>query len=267
VRDVLDLALGGSLGRRFRTVGTEWTYRSESVRLTTPSVFAQSGIDIALGPRADIPMTAWEAMFIPMRLRDYLRDVTVPAVGGGTVPLVADEQLLYRAARAAEPAESRGLALGAWGPILGAWMLLLAPVSAGARRRTRIPAAVMAVVWYGLTGILGGALLGMWFGSAHVFWYRNLNLLLLSPLGLVAAVPVARAILRGAATRLSRNLGIALVAQAVLAFVAAFVVSQRLAGPLLLFLPAHLGLGVAFWRHTRGSPDPVLTASPAEAVR
>lgn len=251
LRDALDGALGGVLARRFVPIRTAWTYRSESVRLTAPDGLAQAGIDLALGPRADIPMTAWQAMFIPMRLRDYLRDVTVPAPEGGTMPLVLKEQVLYRAQRAPEATERRGLSIGAWGPIIGAWMLLLAPFSAASRRRTRIPAAVMTVLWYGVTGLLGVLLLGMWIGSAHVFWYRNISLLLLSPLGLIAAVPVTRAVLRGEASRLARALIVLIVAMALLAVLVATFGTQRLGGPLLLLLPGHLGLAIAVWRHTR----------------
>lgn len=251
VRDALDAVLGGSLARRFTVMTTPWTYRSESVRLTTPDALAQSGIELALGPRADLPMTAWQAMFIPMRLRDYLRDVTVPGADGVPVPLVRSEQVLYAARRPPEPAERRGLTLGAWGPILGVWMLLLAPFGAVRRERTRVPAAVMATLWYLITGLVGLLIAGMWIGSAHVFWYDNLNLLLVSPVGLVAAVPVARAILRGRASTLARVSVTVLLAQVVLALPLALFGPQRLAGPLLLLLPAHLGLMVAFWRHTR----------------
>ena len=253
VRDLLDRALNGTLQRRFDAIRTEWTYRSESVRLTERSYFAQSGIDIALGPRADLPLTAWESMFIPMRLRDDLRDVTVPGPDGLAVPIVAAERVLYQAQRAPEAAERRGLALGAWGPILAVWMLLLTHWSALTRRRTRVTAAAMTVIWYGGTGVLGVALAGMWLGSAHVFWYDNLNLLLLSPLGLVAAVPVARAILRGTLTPLARVLLLAMLGQTVLAIVLAPFVAQSLGGPILLFVPAHLGLALAVWRHTHAS--------------
>ena len=250
VRDALDAVLGGSLERRFSVLTTDWTFRSESVRLTTPAALAQAGIDVALGPKADVPITAWESMFIPMRLRDYLREVTVPGADGAPIPLVIGEQSIYKAQRAPEAAERRGLSLGPWGPILGAWMLLLVPLGVARRRLTRLPAAVMAVAWYGLTGLLGLLLLGMWIGSAHVFWFGNLNLLLLSPIGLVAAVPVARAILRGEPTRLARWLVLAIVAQALLAVIVALLGPQTMGGPLLLFLPAHLGLALAFHRHS-----------------
>lgn len=259
VRDMLDTVLEGALRRRFDAIRTPWTYRSEAVRLTEPSALAQAGIDIALGPRADVPMTKWEAMFIPMRLRDDLREVTVPGADGVPVPLVSEERVIYQARRAPEAPERRGLALGPWGPILAVWMLLLTPWNALTRRRTRLPAAVMTVAWYGLTGLVGLAVAGMWIGSAHVFWYDNLNLLLLSPLGLVAAVPVARAVLRGAPTRLSRVLFLSVIGQVALLLVLAPFVRQTLGGPILLLVPAHLGLALAIWRHTLpvpGAPAP-----------
>lgn len=261
VRDALDTVLGGSLQRRFSVLPTRWTFRSESIRLLSPAGLAQAGGDIALGPKADVPITAWESMFVPMRLRDFLRDVTVPGAEGAPVPLVASEELVYKAKRAPEPAERRGLTIGAWGPILGAWMLLLAPLGVAARRRTRVPAAVMAAAWYGLTGLIGLILVVMWFGSGHQFWYRNLNLLLVSPIGLVAAVPVARAILRGRLSPLARGLVIAILAQCLLALVLLFAGPQRLGGPMLLTLPAHLGLAAALWQHLR-----VAGASPGQGA-
>lgn len=263
VRDALDLVLGGSLQTRFSVATTEWTYRSEAVRLTTPDGLAQAGIDLALGPRADKPMTAWESMYVPMRLRDHLRDVTVTGLDGRTYPLVAEETPLFTAKRPPEPTERRGLTLGAWGPLLGIWMLLLAPTVAARRQRLRIPAAVMASVWYGVTGLLGLIILLMWIGSAHVFWYNNLNLLLVTPLGLMAMVPVARAILRGAPSTLASRLVIATVVQALLALLVGFTGVQRLWGPLLLLLPAQLGLAVVYWRHTREGAVPVVVTAPA----
>ncbi len=248
VRDALDGVLGGTLERRFSVLTTSLTYRSETVRLLTPDPFPQAGTDFALGPRADAPLTAWQSAFVPMRLRDLLREVTVETPQG-TVPLVSEEIVLHEARRAPEPAEARGIALGTWGPILGAWMLLLVPLSEVARRRTRIPAAVMAALWHLATGALGLALLGMWVASAHVFWYDNLNLLLVSPLGIVAAVPAAVAIWRGRAPAWVRWLLIAIAAQAALGLLIASFTSQQQGGPLLLVLPAHTGLAIATWRH------------------
>lgn len=251
LRDALDRALGGALARRFTPQSTPWSYRSESLRLTEPTRAEQLGIDLALGPRADRPLSLWEAAFIPMRLRDALRTVSVASAGGPAVPLVAREDTVYRAQRPAEPPEVRGLSLGMWGPILGAWMLLLTPVSLASRRRTRGIAAVVALLWYGLTGLLGVTLVLMWSLTAHVFWYGNLTALLLSPLGLVVAVPAARAIWRGAGARWLQWAILAIVASSLLVMLISPFVTQRLSGPLLMLLPAQLGLALAFWRQLR----------------
>lgn len=251
LRDALDVALGGSLERRFTLLRTELSYRNESIRLTAPDGLAQAGMGIALGPKADAPLTAWEAMFIPMRLRDYLRQVTVPTADGGTQPLVAVERTLHRAARAPELAERRGLTLGAFGPVLGVWILLLAPLTAAGRRRTRLPAAVMAGLFYAIAGLVGVVVLGMWLFTAHVFWSNNLNVLLFSPLALAAAWILPRSLWRGERSTAARVMLALMAGGALAALLAAPFTTQTLGGPLMLALPAHLALAITWWRHTQ----------------
>jgi len=248
VRDALDVALGGILRPQFTALQTDLTYRSESRRLSAPDPFAQAGIELALGPMADTRMTAWETMFIPMRLRDHLRSVTV-ATAAGPVPLVAAETVHYVARRPAERTEPGGLIIGPLGPVLAMWGLLLIPLTPTMRRRSRIPAAILTGGWFTLTGLVGVLLLGMWLGSAHVFWYRNLTVLLASPVALVVAIPAARAILAGQAPRWVRMLLLLIVAQSMLALVLWPIVAQRLAGPLLLLLGANVALVMAALRH------------------
>ena len=249
VRDAIDAVLGGALARRFQPITTEWTYRSEAVRLATPDRWSQAGIDVALGPRADRPMTAWEAMYVPMRLRDFLRDVRRPDATGTAVPLVRLERTLYTARRAPEALTAQGLALGPMGPLAAVWFLLLVPVSVAARRRRRGVAAVAVGLWCTVTGLVGLILLGMWLGSAHVFWYRNLTLLLASPVALALAWPAARGVWRGEAGRWVRWGTLALAGQTALALALAPLVAQRLAGPLMLFAAANLAMALVVWRH------------------
>ena len=248
-RDALDDALGGILRPQFTALQTDLTYRSESRRLSAPDPFAQAGIELALGPMADTRMTAWETMFIPMRLRDHLRSVTV-ATAAGPVPLVAAETVHYVARRPAERSEPGGLVLGPLGPVLAMWGLLLVPLSPAMRRRSRVPAAILTGGWFTLTGLIGVLLLGMWLGSAHVFWYRNLTLLLASPVALVVALPAARAILVGQAPRWVRAFLLLIAAQSMVALLLWPMVAQRLAGPLLLLLGANVALVMAALRHT-----------------
>ncbi|MDQ8175405.1 MAG: hypothetical protein P2976_07445, partial [Gemmatimonadota bacterium] len=88
---------------------------------------------------------------------------------------------------------------------------------------------------------------------AHVFWYRNLTLLLASPVALIVAIPAARAILAGQAPRWVRTLLLLIAAQSMLALLLWPIVAQRLAGPLLLLLGANVALVMAALRH---SADP-----------
>lgn len=254
VRDALDAVLGGALARRFQPITTEWTYRSEALRLATPDRWAQAGIDVALGPRADRPMTAWEAMYVPMRLRDFLREVRRPDATGAAVPLVRLERTLYTARRAPEASTAQGLALGPMGPLAAVWFLLLVPVSVAARQRRRGVAAVAVGLWCSVTGLVGLILLGMWLGSAHVFWYRNLTLLLASPVALALAWPAARGVWRGEAGRWVRWGTLALAGQTALALALAPLVTQRLGGPLMLFAAANLAMALVVWRHAVAPP-------------
>ena len=95
LRDALDRVLRGALRAATDSVRTPLSYRRESVRLTDGDRPIQTGIDIALGRPADAPLTAWESFFIPMRLRDAVRGLTVPnGVDGARVPLVASERTI-----------------------------------------------------------------------------------------------------------------------------------------------------------------------------
>ena len=80
------------------TVGVG-TWRSEAVRLASPAGWMWLGFDLGLGPRADVPLTAWQEAFVPMRLADSLRGVRL-ADGR---PLVRAEQVLLPHRLAPEP--------------------------------------------------------------------------------------------------------------------------------------------------------------------
>lgn len=215
VRDALDRVLGGALRRAWADARGDYSFRSEALRLTEGAPFSRLGIDIALGPKADARMSVWQEAYVPMRLRDRLRSVTVAGLNGTPLPLVEREELLYRAARAPEAAAPAALpalyaviALAALVPLaVMAGLTLFAAQRHGAPARQRIvrnAIAVIAAVWYVLTAGLGLGVAFMELFSAHVFWYGNWNVLLLSPLGTAAAWWVPRAIVRGGGVEAAR---------------------------------------------------------------
>ena len=107
IRDMLDLVLGGAI--REATAGQpEHTYRYHTRRLTQHDLPLWAGLDLLLGNPGSDPISRWEALFTPLELEEALREVNVPAPGGGTRPLVASERTVYEATRPPEPEEPAG---------------------------------------------------------------------------------------------------------------------------------------------------------------
>jgi hypothetical protein len=239
VRDALDEALGGALSQQLTGRSQGNTYRSESVRLAAPAPWMALGFHLGLGGYADRPLSRWDESFIPMRLRDALREVTLP----DGRPLVASEQTLLshrvgqppdEAPRPIVPALFAGLALAA----LALW---------AGRRWPRILAAAALAFW-AVAGTAGVVMALIWLASAHVAGYANQNLLLFSPLCL-ALLPGGWALLRGRGPgRGFRWLLRAVAAGAAIAGFLKFLpfLAQQNTEWVLLLLPVHWALMRAF---------------------
>jgi hypothetical protein len=187
VRDALDRVLDGTLRRRMEPRSSGDSYRSESVRLATPATWMWLLFDIGLGPYGDRPLSRWEQAFLPRRLADDLREVTL-ADGR---PLVRAETQLLPQRRAAEPSE-QPRALWPW---LMVGLATAAAIAALASRLPRTAAGIAAGFWL-LCGTLGLVLALGWAFTEHRALWANRNLLLLDPLCLLL-LPGAWALLRG----------------------------------------------------------------------
>lgn len=186
VRDALDRAMDGSLQSQLAGRSRGNSYRSEAVRLASPSPWMWLGFDLGLGPWADQPLSRWQEAFVPMRLADGLREVR-NAAGR---PLVQSEQELLPQRLAPEPAEYDRT----WWP----WLLIglaLAGAVFSARRHRRALGGVALAFWL-FCGVAGLLLAYLWGWSEHRAAWGNRNLLLLSPLAL-ALLPGAWQLLRG----------------------------------------------------------------------
>ena len=268
VRDALDRVLGGALRRAWTDSLSAHSFRGEALRLTEGAPVSRLGIDIALGTPADRRMTAWEEMYVPMRLRDRIRGIMVPGPDGVPVSLVKSERVVFtsmRSPEAAAPTVLPGLyvvvALAALVPLaLFGGLAFLSALRGrwpGAQRLSRVVIAVIAAAWYAGTGLIGLAVAFMEMFSKHVFWYGNWNVLLLSPLGLAAAWFVPRAVVGGHGARVARWLsGIsgvcALVALAVSALGA---IGQSTGAVVVAFAPATMYLALLVPALTLIRPD------------
>lgn len=238
VRDALDRVLGGALKTQLsgRSMGN--TYRSESVRLAWPAKWMAVGFDVGLGGYADRPLSRWDEAFIPMRLRDSLREIRLP----DGRPLVASESELLPHRLSMPPEEMPKVQSKAF--FLGL-MLALAALGLG-KRQPRLLAALALPFWL-LAGIAGSVMGFIWFGTAHVAGYHNENILLLSPLSFLL-LPGAWSRLRGRTP--SPRFGIYLWLIAGSAALAGFLtffpfLPQQNLDWVLLLLPVHLALAKA----------------------
>jgi hypothetical protein len=66
-----------------------------------------------------------------------------------------------------------------------------------AQRVARVVVASVSAAWYAFAGLIGTLVALMELFSAHVFWFGNWNVLLLSPMALAAAWFVPRAVTTG----------------------------------------------------------------------
>ena len=246
LRDAIDRVLRGALRSASDSVRTPLSYRRESVRLTDGVRLMQTGIDIALGRPADAPLTAWESFFIPMRLRDALRGVTVPnGAGGARVPLVVAERAIEP-----YPGTPRVVELASAPRLV--WRLLvvglvLAALVAGIRvmavsRRGAVwGLALVTAVWSLLCGLIGVLIVLAWTATRHVFWGWNENLFLVSPLSLLLVVLLPVTLLSGRAAHATRAVTLAVAALSLVGLVLALIPGgQENRAIVALFLPLHL---------------------------
>jgi len=257
VRDALDHVLGGVIRATFSGRKTSYTYRSETLRLTQRQGLLAAGIDVGLGRPADRPLTAYEEMFLPMRLRDYLRELRIDDGHGGTRPLIKSERVLLGTVTHPE-----ATAPPRWMPLfltLGALIAALFSIVGwrGARgnARARFAAATLFALWSFGAGILGLLLALLWGVTDHTFAHRNENLLLFNPLWLVLAVLVPMTAVKGRTSRVTRWLTFSLAALAVIALLLHLVgLSREANGEIIAFaLPPIVALAWAVHRGTAHS--------------
>jgi hypothetical protein len=213
LRDALDRALGGALNRATQAdAGT--TFREESRRLSAGDLPLYTGLMLGLGAPTDRPISIWEEMFLPVRMMERIREVSVPATDSTTRRLVVAEDTLYLSSRFSEPAATPQkttlyLAIG-----LGIGGMLLLLGWAKQRGLFLVVGALVALV-LGLGGLLLLFLMGF---TDHAVTYGNENALLVSFLALLLAVVLRPALAgRPQAERLATALALAVAGTALAA--------------------------------------------------
>ncbi len=246
IRDAIDRVLGGRLREVTDDGHSHGTYRSHSVRLVADHRPTYVGLMLALGEPSDRPLSAWEAMFVPLEMRRYLRDVTVLGADGREEPLVLSERTVF------ESTVSYGRDTPPnWLPAFLLMGLVVAglialPMLKPDHRAARVTATVSGSLWALVLGVSGLVLAGLWLFTNHWIAYRNENLFLANPVALVLAVTLPFAVhgVRGA-RRVSLWLAGAVVGLSLLGFVLQVLPwFDQVNGPIIaLVLPPNLVLG------------------------
>jgi hypothetical protein len=268
VRDMLDRVLGGAIHSQTDTAGTGTTYRWHAQRLTQGDKLTYTGIMLGLAQPTDRPISAWEEMFLPVRMMASLRRVTVTGIDGRVVPLVSAERQLFAASRPVEATTVGRFTLYylAAGVLFGGLLLVLARAARRGRNSARRWLSILARTWGVVAGLAGVGLLLLWTATNHYMTKRNENVLQLEPLSLALLVTVPM-LLRGARRNgrawSARTIAFAaripwvIAGIAVLGFVLQVVPGfVQVNGDVIgLVLPVHVSLAVALGRARHGAPN------------
>jgi hypothetical protein len=251
-RDALDGVLGGILRQRFESAPTDFSYRWHVRRLVQGRSWLDYGLHFLLGPRADVPISEWETMFIPMDMMRLLEGFDRPDGAGGTTPLLGPRQVLVQASRPGAPASTPPfspwtLAIGIGGATL--FVALGRAAARGGKWALRGLAAT-TLAWGLVSGVLGLLVIAIAF-THHVFGHWNLNVLLVNPVTLaVGGLGLAASVRGGTGTPSGRYaartaLGVAAVSLVVALGGLAGVFGQENAEVMALAVPLNLGLAAA----------------------
>jgi len=201
LRDAIDHALSGQLQTSTVSRMTSGTYRWHTQRLMTGDIPLYTGVTFALSARADKPLSIWEEMFLPVRMANDLRTVSIADSTGAQIPLVRSEMAMYTAGRPPEPATTPFYfpLFVAVGIIFAAALVVLVRTAEGGSRIAMFAATALATLWSLIAGLGGLALLFAWLFTKHYFMGRNENLMHFDPLSiaLVVLIPLSIYGLRG----------------------------------------------------------------------
>ena len=251
VRDLLDQVLGGSLSRRFAEAPSGTSFRYHIRRLTRTAPLLYTGMDVLLGIPGDRPISVWEEMFLPMTLRDAVRELTVVDADGVEGPLVVAEAVVAPGTGSSGP-ETPPSWFAAYlllGLLLGGVLAWSGGLEARGARWGRYTFVAAGTLWSLVAGLVGTILVLVLF-TDHDFMTWNENLFLLNPLSLALTVLVPLAIRRPGARLAAERLAVTVAGVAAVGLLLQALPGFRQENAIFfaLVLPVHLGLWWALAR-------------------
>jgi hypothetical protein len=296
VRDAIDGVIDHQIQLQTSGRETSTTFRWHTRRLTADDIPLYAALDYVMGHPIDRPISKWEEMFLPVKMSQTIRDVTVNGL-----PLVKWEKEIYtsKTHREYDAPASRFWIFIVVGIVVGGVLALSARVitpspgtpgegrgegsvsnSKAARKNTKNPhpnplpayrerglavralrwlACLIAFAWVTLAGLGGAISTWAWWFTDHFVAKYNENLLQLNPitLPLIVLVPMAIFSQRRGKTAAFYLSVIGLVLS-ILGFILQVLPkwSQPNANIIALALPAHAGLAWLMYRLYQSRSEP-----------
>ncbi|MFV2005865.1 MAG: DUF4105 domain-containing protein [Longimicrobiales bacterium] len=260
VRDVLDAVLDGQIRSATDSMETGTTFRWHASRLLQSRPWAYAGTQFGLGQRGDRPISAWEEMFLPLKLQQRLEGVRVVGADGAPVPLLGPRRRAFDREPAVVPQSAPGFMFGYlfFGLGLAAVLAMAARAGVAGNRAARWGFALVGGAWSLVIGFAGTALVLSWFFTDHTILQLNENALQFSPLSLPLALLIPAAVF-GRGVRLARQFAVAAAALSVAGLVLQVIpLFDQVNGVVIAFaLPVHVAIAwglVALPARDRAAP-------------
>lgn len=186
VRDLLDSALNGEIKKRMADRQTGLSYRDRVMQHNASLPFLAMAQDVILNSEPDKSMTAWEDMFVPIYLRDYLKEL--PAFDDHGTPiefshLLEDTEVLREYPQPALPSYNGYQLVWLWCGL----PLLVGFLSSQWRHGRRLMGLGL-VVFGSIFGGFGTFMALSWLFGSHTVLPKNVNLLLMWPLDFIYVI-------------------------------------------------------------------------------
>ena len=182
-RDYLDEILDGQVRAQFAGVDAGVVFR-DYVRRNLQSIpFVVPGLDVVMNGNIDRPISKWEEMFLPRKLRETLLEMPRVDDDGKIIPgtrLLGETTVLIDQNEDTAEVIPDFLVL----TLVGLTPLGAAGLAGALKQRQKAYRAlgIAGILWGALSGFVGLALVVNWLVSGHPDTWHNPNLLLFFPI-------------------------------------------------------------------------------------
>lgn len=185
-RDLIDLTTQGAVKGALASAPAQRVYRDYVIRNLSAIPFVVPGLDIMMNGQIDRPISKWEEMFLPEKLREHLQSLPAFDDSGNPIPgtrLLGESKVLVNLPEQYQRFVDDYMVLV--GPLWIAFVIfvilkMIEKKTEGASKSIKILG--IGLVYYGaLFGLFGFVLLFNWAFSGHPDGWANKNLLFFWP--------------------------------------------------------------------------------------